>query len=143
MSVDINVFVTRESLPRAEQWQEQIRSLGYSLTIDTDVDLKEFLGLLPCRLDGHEVGFEYCCDSLEDTMFDPNDPSVAARIGGRDLCVGFCVSTGSSDVDLFAAAIASACLAKLCDGVLWAADDFVVGMDPVEWANASIAEFSR
>lgn len=140
MSIGINVFLSRDTLPEAGEWQEQIRSLGFSLMIDTDFALQQFSGFLPCRLNGEQVGFEYSCDPLEDTMFDPEDPDVAARLGGRETCVGFSASTAGGDIA--AAVIASACLAKMCGGVLWAIDEFVLCIDPIEWANASISQLS-
>src|SRR5215475_264995 len=71
MSVEIQVFLTGERMPTPEQWAETLRSHGFDVDLDTDFDVRDFSGFLPCKYKGMDAGFEY--------YFGPAGPEIESN----------------------------------------------------------------
>ena len=52
MSVEIQVFLAGERMPTPEQWAETLRAHGFDVDLDTDFDVRDFSGFLPCKYKG-------------------------------------------------------------------------------------------
>ena len=139
MSLDIHVFIEDNKMLSRNDWQEKIELAGFSVDLYPSFDTKIMSGMLPCKLDGQEAGFEYYYDALEDTMFDPTtDDALANRLQKRDICVGFSIAAGLPEESVVAAMMAAATLANEADGLLWVDPDFIETDDPVSWAKQAI-----
>lgn len=58
MSNNLFAFLRKGDVPNRAQWQEAIDAAGYSLELNPDLRPFEDSGFLPCRLLGHDAGFE-------------------------------------------------------------------------------------
>lgn len=59
MSVDNIVILKKEKMITPFQWQQAIEECGFDLQLDTDFDVNEFIGYLPCVYRDEDTGFEY------------------------------------------------------------------------------------
>jgi hypothetical protein len=111
MSVDLIVYLRRESMPTPSAWQKAIRDAGFPIELDTDFDPDTFSGFLPCKISGKVSGFEYCSGSLSNS--EANE--VGATVGSN-----FSVTLVThSDLSEYAcSAIAAGVLAKVSNGLL-------------------------
>ena len=64
MSVDLNVFLSRSKMPDPSQWAQAIINAGFEARLDTDFDVDNFSGFLPCEYKSVEAGFEYYSDPV-------------------------------------------------------------------------------
>jgi hypothetical protein len=142
MSVSLEVFLKRDSLPTRDAWQQAILAEGIDLQLD-DVEPSFHTGFWPCKLSGKDCGFEYFFEEAEPVATEesvpranvswwarlfgrssvtvPEGPDEAdhlqAAIGNNDHMVKF-VWHSSFD-DGRAAAFAAAVLARITDGFLY------------------------
>lgn len=84
MSVDLDVYLRRASMPKPSDWQEAIRAAGFPVEIDTGFDVDTFTGFLPCKLDNQISGFEYSASPL-----DPEEARELEAPAGADFSVTF------------------------------------------------------
>jgi hypothetical protein len=130
MAVVIQVFLADERMPTPEQWAENLRTHGFDMDLDTDFDVRDFSGFLPCKYKGHDAGFEY--------YFEPAGPAVESderlqgAIAGRDSVVSFV--THSDLREAMTSVIASGVLCAISDGVLFD-DQFTVASAAIAWAR--------
>lgn len=134
MSADLKVFINKSNMLSAKEWRESIQEYGFDIDFDITIDLFGLQGFLPCKFEGIEAGFECYCEPLEDTMFSAAD---SPEVAGSDLCVSFCSSY--EPPELSSALIASAVLAKKCNGAYWIMEDFEREADPIEMAKHIIS----
>lgn len=114
MSMELHVLIAESRLPDRPQWQEEIDALGFDLKLDSSLlQLRESTGFLPCTLQRRKSGFEFCI--WEATAISETNPELKEKFLGRDLSANF--RWGGDLVEMACALIASAALAKLCDGV--------------------------
>ena len=132
MSVSRAVYVHRAKMLEPRAWADAIRAAGFEMAMDSEFSVDEFSGFLPCTLRGHEAGFEYAYEPVED--------ADTSKIGDRDVRVSFV--TGGDMRGLATAVIAAAVLCERCDGVLHdeEADEFVEAKDAMADARALLAE---
>lgn len=57
--VSMSVFLSRDRLPTAHEWQCALDDAGLPLQLDTSVILNDFVGFLPVSYRGQASGFEY------------------------------------------------------------------------------------
>lgn len=140
MSVEMVVFLSDDRMITPQQWQSAIRQYGFDLDLDTNFDVEEFMGFLPCRYKGEECGFEYSRITVAEA--EP-PPDVQTQIGGRDIAISFV--THSNFRDLMASVIASGVLCSQTEGVLFdtEADSFMAGADTIQWTRSGEAEISK
>lgn len=130
MSVEIQVFLAGQRMPTPEQWAETLRAHGFDVDLDTDFDVRDFSGFLPCKYKGHDAGFEY--------YFGPAGPEIEsnetlrAATAGRDSVVSFV--THSDFREFATSVIASGVLCAISDGVLFD-DQLVVASAAIAWAR--------
>jgi hypothetical protein len=132
MSVVIQVFLAGERMPTPEQWAETLRTHGFDMDLDTDFDVRDFSGFLPCKYKGHDAGFEYYFEPAGPAI--ESDERLKAAIGDRDSVVSFV--THLDFRELMTSVIASAVLCAISDGVLFD-DQFVVANAAIAWARDS------
>jgi hypothetical protein len=132
MSVEMVVFLSGERMISPQQWQEAIRETGFELELDTNFDLKEMNGFLPCRYKGQECGFEFGLITVADA--EPT-ADVLQQIGARDTAASFI--THSDFRDLMASVIASGVLCARTEGVLYdtEADEFTAWPEAIAWSK--------
>src|SRR5262245_22732726 len=114
MSMELHVLADDSRLPDARRWQEEIYALGFDLKLDSTLSVREQTGFLPCTFKGRESGFEFDVFSASDIV--ENYPDFKGRFAGRNTSANF--RWGGDMVEMACALIASAALAKVCDG-LW------------------------
>jgi hypothetical protein len=134
MSVDLMVYLPRARMPTPARWASAISEAGFeALTLDTEFDVDEHSGFLPCRMDGAESGFEYASGPIE-------------SIDGLELPETFdfsvTLATHSDMRELACSVIAAAVLCSITDGVLVdpQADERVEAEDAIRWAREVLAE---
>lgn len=108
MSVDLNVFLKRSQLPAPTDWSNAILEMGFEAQLDTDFDLENFTGFLPCKYKRVESGFEYYSDEIAE---------VDQAESGGDYNITF--TTGSDLREAITSLIAAGVLAKMCEGTLY------------------------
>jgi hypothetical protein len=115
MSVDLIVYLKRERLPSAEEWQKAIAAEGIDLAMEK-VDTRTHTGFWPLKHENKECGFEYMLDEVDRKFFELEAADdFLELLGDRDCSVTF--TWHASHEDGRAAAITAAVLAKLADGV--------------------------
>lgn len=127
------VYLPRSRMPRPEDWASAITDAGFPTELDSDFDVDEHSGYLPCEHAGVASGFEYdsgpieTIDELE--LPDSFDHSVTFR-------------THSDMRELATSVIAAAVLCKLAKGVLVdpQADARVESDEAIPWAREMLAE---
>lgn len=113
MSVELHVLLRRAQLPDAAQWQAEIDRLGFDVRLDPDFNAATHSGYLPVTLNGGDSGFEFDVGPASEIA--ETYPDCVQLSGGRDCSANFC--WGGDLDELACAMIASAALARLCDGV--------------------------
>lgn len=132
MSVVIQVFLAGERMPTPEQWAGTLRTHGFDVDLDTDFDVRDFSGFLPCKYKGHDAGFEYYFEPAGPVI--ESDERLQAAIADRDSVVSFV--THSDFRELMTSVIASGVLCAISDGILFD-DQFVVANTAIAWARDS------
>ena len=130
-SVELNLFLERESLPTQEQWQSAVASAGFPIVMSQEFSPQSDSGHWPVRFTGASVesdsGFEYYLDGTPD--FGRFDQSVLSAAPTADVVITF--RTGGDPVELACGLYAAAALMKTAAGLLW---------DPQSDAHLSIPE---
>lgn len=138
MSVDTNIFVRRASMLSPDAWQAAVDELAFPLRMDTDFEVDEFEGFLPCDLEGEEAGFEFFAEDvdLDEFMAEGHLTSEQRNaLGDRSLLIT--LSTRSSFRDGLAAVFAGAALCAKADGLLSCeGEPFVAAADALAWARS-------
>ncbi len=114
MSMELHVVVEDSRLPDVRRWQECINALGFNVTLDPTLSVRESKGFLPCTFRGRKSGFEFVIWPASDIAV--SYPEFEQRFKARDASANF--RWGGDMVEMACALIASAALATLCDG-LW------------------------
>ena len=130
MSIELTVRVPVDGLPTPQQWQAAISDHGFKLVLDTDLDMQDFSGYLPCEIDRVSSGFEYYWGRRD--HLSESQESVVTLVTHSDLLEFLC------------AAIAAAVLASVSEGILedpqqgqsWG------GEQAVDWARQVEREIS-
>lgn len=52
-------------MPAPQQWIDEIKSHRYDMEMDLDLDIEEHEGLLPCKYEGKDAGFEYWTEEVD------------------------------------------------------------------------------
>lgn len=142
MSVENNVFIERKNMPAPEAWLKAIREHGFEMDMDTDFDVDEFTGFLPCGYMKQEAGFEYFSEEADlDAMLDEGMLSQDEQklLGQRRFLVTF--ATRSDFRDLMTSMIASSVLCAMADGMLAEGGEppFIPAKDAIAWVKAQEA----
>lgn len=134
MSVTMAVFLKRAYLPEAREWAGAIRSSGFDMELDKDVEVATVSGFWPARYGGVDAGFEFFAEAVSGLEL---DPEVREQIGDRDLMVS--LNTHSSMRELMTSNIAAAVLCAMSDGVLWdtEANELTVAAKAIAWGKAA------
>lgn len=138
MSVDLNVYLHRASMPNPSDWQEAIRAAGFPVEIDTGFDVDTFTGFLPCKLDSQLSGFEYFASPL-----DPEEAMELEAPAGADFSVTFV--THANLRELAASLAAASVLCQVSGGLLVdpQSGESYSGGDAVTWAKAELEQLRR
>ena len=107
MSIDLNVYLRRASMPSPAAWKQAIREAGFPVDLDDDFDPDSFSGFLPCKLRDMVSGFEYFSGQLSEA-----DCLAVARVGS-DFSVTFVTH---SDLREFACSAAASSVLALASG---------------------------
>lgn len=132
MSVDLVVFTARRAMPAPRVWARSIVEAGFPAELDSDFDIDDFSGFLPCRYDGIDAGFEYLAGPPE---------AVELELGPEiDFSVTFV--THSDARELASSIAAAATLCSLTGGLLYdpQAGASVTAQDVMHWARETLAE---
>jgi hypothetical protein len=130
MSVVIHVFLAGDRMPTPEQWAATLRTYGFDVDLDTDFDVREFSGFLPCKYKGHDAGFEYYFGPAGPEI--ESDETLQSALAGRDSVVSFV--THSDFRELATSVIASGVLCAISDGVLLD-DQTIDASAAIAWAR--------
>tara|TARA_B110000196_G_C21115170_1_gene650084 strand:- start:132 stop:551 length:420 start_codon:yes stop_codon:yes gene_type:complete len=136
MSYDLNVFLNKSNMPTPKDWQAAIIEEGFDVLLDSDFDVDNFSGFLPCPVSGEESGFEYYSSDL--SAEEVKDLELSEDL---DFSINFCIH--SNPLELLSALAASSVLAKISKGLL--VDPQVGGGDfthnnAVAWAKLKSSE---
>ena len=106
---------------------------GFPAELDSDFDVDEFTGFLPCRYDGADSGFEYFGSTVE-----PEDDLELPS--GLDFSVT--LSTHSDMRELACSVVCASLLCSLTGGILVdpQADVTVSAADAITWAREQLME---
>lgn len=113
MSMELHVMVDDSRLPNLRRWQETIDALGFDLKLDPSLSVRDNRGFLPCTFKGRQSGFEFDIFPASDIV--ETYPEFGHRFSGRNASANF--RWGGDMVEMACALVASAALARLCDGV--------------------------
>jgi len=111
VAVSVSVFLSRDRLPTALEWQRALDDAGLPLQLDTSVNLNDLIGFLPVSDRGQESGFEYFVQ--QDVPYP--DAAPLFRIDTLDTCVTLVTR---SPLETRTACAAAAALAVLTGGRL-------------------------
>ncbi len=106
MSQDLSLYLLEADLPTPRQWAKAIREQGFKFKLDTDFDIRDSAGFIPC---GDEAGFEL----LSDAMTQEEHDELCFAEPPMDWCVTLCAQ-GNEDFYIALAALAS--LASIAGG---------------------------
>ena len=112
MSYDLSVHLDTKRMPTPQEWQTAIAQHGFQLSIDTDFDVSELSGCLPCVYQGKEGGFEYCYRILDNQEL--NEREVPQ---GLPCEIGFSARAGFRE-EFLSAVISAAVLAEITEGLV-------------------------
>jgi len=146
MSVENNVFMVRDNMPTPQQWLAAIKSQGFEMEMDTDFDVEEHEGFLPCKYKGVDAGFEYYAESVDIAEFLEDDlltDEEARQLGNRTFLVS--LITHSDYREYMTSMIASAVLCSLADGMFAEGGEppFIMASESVKWARDCIPEIEK
>jgi hypothetical protein len=125
VSVDVFVFLKRESLPSTAAWQRALDRLGIDVKLDATIEAVNHSGYWPARVGGQRSGFEILVGPIADVF------GRAAPLGvdERDTVADFV--THSDMRELQCSMFAAAGLGIETDGLIF--DDDADGlMQPAE-----------
>jgi len=144
MSVELHVIFNEARLPDAQQWQDEITSLGFDLQLDPVADLPRHSGFLPATTRGAQSGFEFDVFPAKEIV--AGYPQLASRAAGCDFSANF--RFGGDLTEMACAMAASSALAKLTNGIwfdpqgteaLYSIDDAIaqarLAFDPINEAK--------
>ena len=86
MSLELYAFLAGE-LPTREAWQSAIQALGYPVSLDEALTVKESSGFVPCRLVDGDSGFELFVDRVQTIV--EEYPTIKGRVQGRIWAISF------------------------------------------------------
>lgn len=137
MSIEMAVFVRRERIPSAREWQRALSSAELKVELDHEFDPLQFEGFLPASYDGRTGGFEYFLSKIDP---EKHGPDLLARLGDRDAVVS--LVTHSDFTELMTSVLAAAALAHLVDGILFdtEAGELHTADDALRWAREHESE---
>jgi hypothetical protein len=125
VSVDVFVFLKRESLPSTAAWQGAVDRLGIDVQLDASIEVASHSGYWPARLGGQPSGFEILVGPIPDVFGRAAPPGLDER----NIAVDFV--TGSDMRELQCSMFAAAALGIETDGLIF--DDDSEGlMQPSE-----------
>jgi len=136
MSMELYVLLRDSSVPTSPQWENAIREAAFDLSLNATVSIRDWTGFLPAVYRGVKTGFEFDVSDASDIT--DTYPGVAEQIGDRDVSANF--RWGGDLRECVAAVVASAALAKLCDGVLYDPQEgtFHTGDEALETARQTV-----
>lgn len=135
MSIDVLVHLSEGRMPTPQEWQSAITATGFPVSMDTDFDVKEFKGFLPCTYKELPAGFEYYYSKVE--------PHDLREIGvPESLPIQIALVTHSNFAELATSTIAAAVLANITDGLLVDTEEGKTynGNEALTWAKQIVAE---
>ena len=146
MSVENNVFMVRENMPSPQQWLEAIKSQGFEMDMDTDFDVVEHEGFLPCKYKGQDAGFEYYAEDvdikelLEDGLLSDDE---ARQLGTRVFLVS--LITHSDFREYMTSMIASGVLCSISDGMFAEGGEppFITAAESIKWVKDCVPEIEK
>jgi len=146
MSVENNIFMVRDKLPSPQEWIDAIKSNGFEMEMDTNFDVVEHEGFLPCKYQGMDAGFEYWTEEvdidefLEDEMLTQEE---AKHLGNRYFMVT--LTTHSDFREYMTSMIAAAVLCELSDGMLAEGGEppFISADKALTWAKDCEPEIQK
>ncbi|MEM6483664.1 MAG: hypothetical protein AAF662_01580 [Pseudomonadota bacterium] len=146
MSVENNVFLKRERMPTPELWANAIAEHGFAMEMDSDFEVSDFEGFLPCKYKGEGAGFEYWAEATDlDQLVEEGllSDEERAQLGDCDFLVT--LVTRSDFRELATSMIAAAVLAELTGGLFAEGGEppFVLGEDSVGWVKDLLPEIER
>lgn len=135
MSIDILVHFAEGRMPSPQEWQSAITSAGFPVAIDTDFDVKELRGFLPCSYKELATGFEYYYAEVE--LKACRELAVP-----ESLPIQVALVTHSNFGELATSTIAAAILANITDGLLVDTEEGKTyrGSEALAWAKQIVAE---
>ena len=113
MSIELHVLLQSSRLPDPSQWQAEIDRLGFDVKLDPDFTAATHSGYLPVMLNGSDSGFEFDVGPASEIA--ETYPDFVRLSDGQDCSANF--SWGGDLDEMACAMVASAALARLCDGV--------------------------
>ena len=136
MSYDINVYLDKDKMPTPKSWRAAIIEEGFDVILDSDFNVDDFKGFLPCLVSGKPSGFEYYSSNL--TAEDVKGLELPENM---NFSINFCIH--SNPLEMLSATAASSVLAKISKGLL--VDPQVGGGDfthenVVQWAKLKSSE---
>lgn len=146
MPLENHVFITREKMPSPSSWQAAIRKAGFPLEMETQFDVSQFDGFLPCQYQGVGCGFEYFSEGIEvaqaaeEAMLTTEETQY---LGNRNFRVTFV--TYSDYREAISAVIAAAVLCHMADGVLAEGGEspLTPATKVLAWANDLVTEYKN
>jgi len=134
MSYDLYVYLARSKMPTPEKWRSVMKDEELPGELDTDFDVDEMTGFLPCPVGNELAGFEYYSFETE-----PEDAAELELPPEFDFTVQF--SIGSRPLELIAALSASSALASITGGRLEdpQSGETVEGEDAIAWVKLQLA----
>jgi hypothetical protein len=138
MSVDLNVFLVRSSMPAPAEWTSAITDAGFDAQLDSDFDVDTFTGFLPCTYKGEPAGFEYYADAL-----DADGRATLQLPDEFDFAVTFV--TGSNMREFITSLIASGVLCQLSGGAFFdpQSGEFTPADSVSEMLRSEVAECEK
>ncbi|MBX7097376.1 MAG: hypothetical protein K1X89_06680 [Myxococcaceae bacterium] len=140
MSVTMAVFLKRAYLPETREWAQAIRSSGFDMVLDPEVEVASASGFWPCTYAGVNAGFEF---SAAPVVRSELGEDVLEELGDRDLMVTFV--THSDMRELMTSNIAAAVLCSITDGVLWdtEANELTPASKALVWGKTAEREIQK
>jgi hypothetical protein len=88
MTLSLTVPLVGDSIPRRDEWQQEIDKLSLDVRLDPELDLARDSGFSPTTILGRKSGFEiYMVESREPAT---EWPSIAGSLSGPTRAVCFC-----------------------------------------------------
>lgn len=135
MSVDLIVYTRRQLMPKPSEWQQTLQNANFPVSLDTDFDVDNFSGFLPCEFRGSPSGFEYFSNILNE-----EESEEVGAPKGADFQVTLVTH---SDYKEFATSLLAA--AALCHATSGLLVDPQSGQEVkagtvLDWARSSLAQ---
>jgi hypothetical protein len=123
MSLELHVFMKRESVPDRRRWQASIDALGLPLILYADLNLAKDTGFSPCKINGEDSGFEIFPNDEAKKLLSAY-PHITSVVGDRDYVISF--RWGGDLRECGCVFAAAAALVKSVDAVAYYPDDDIV-----------------